>query len=198
MTSSDESDCPEYTALLAGGRDANRTGQLCWTACAIAAAILLSGALAAKSPALMLPVLVCVAAGFYANLRARRHVRLVAGYVEEFYEGREGRDGRDGRHWFTRMRNIAAQPGFGFPYDWVSAILANGLAVATVAFAWMFAEDAWRGELMAGFVTGCAIVFAFHSLAETSRLRTTDFAAMWRQAAAEAREPRRVTRMAAR
>ena len=47
--------------------------------------------------------------------------------------------------------------------------------------------------LMAGIVTGCGIVFAWHSMTETSRLRATDTGATWHQAGLRLREvgPRR-------
>ena len=190
MTAFDENDRMEYAALMTGGRDAGHTGQLCGVASGIAAAVLLSWGVAAKSAALMLPVMLAVAYGFYANLRARYHARLVAGYVEEYHEG------RGGPQWFTRLRSARSLPGFSFAHDLVNTVLANAVMLAAVVFGWMFAPGALRGELMAGIVTGCGIVFAFHSFSETTRLHTTDFAASWRQASGELREEKRAARVA--
>ena len=188
----EETDQTEYTALMAGGRDATRTGQLCWAASGLTAAVLLSWGLAAKSSALMLPVTLAASFGFYSNLRARFHARLVAGYIEEFCEG------RGGPLWFTRLGQARALPGFGFAHDWLSMGLANAATLAAVAFGWMFAADSARGELMAGIVTGCGIVFAFHSYTETTRLHATDFTAVWKQTTDELREARRPARLAGR
>ncbi len=182
----------EYAALMDRGRDAERTGQLCWVAAGVAAAVLLSWGIGARNPGLMIPVVLAVALGFYAALRGRQQARLIAGYVEEFLEG-EGGEPR----WFTRSRQIQALPGMGPAGDWLNACLANAVIVVAVAFAWIFAAPAARGELMAGIVTGCAVGFAFHSISETSRLTRTDDAALWRQVSGRLREEKRPARAAA-
>ncbi len=182
----------EYDALMAGGRDANRTGQLCWVASGLTAAVLLSWGMAAKNTALMLPVALAVVYGFYANLRTRYHTRLVAGYVEEYFEG------RGGPQWFSRLGMMSTLPGFGFAHDWVNAILANAVMLAAVVFGWLFAEGSARGDLLAGIVTGCGIVFGFHSLSETTRLHSTDFAASWKHANGELRDARRPAKVVSR
>jgi hypothetical protein len=50
---------------------------------------------------------------------------------------------------------------------------------------------------MAGIATGLGLIFAFHSIAETARIRQTNAAALWRQVASSAEE-RRGPRLASR
>ena len=191
MSTFQETEQLEYQALMASSREASRTGLVCWLVSGVAASAMLAWGLATKSPALMLPVLLATAYGYYANLRSRHHVRLVAGYLEEFYED------RGAARWFTRLRSLESSHAV-FAHDWVTAALANGVVLAAVATSWLFAEGAARGDLMAGIVTGCGIVFAWHSTSETSRLRATDVGASWHQAGLKLREsPRRTERAAA-
>jgi hypothetical protein len=133
--------------------------------------------LRARQPELRLvPVVLAVACGFYAMIRGRQQVRLIAGYVEEFFES-----DTDGPQWFTRLGRLQVVPGFNPSSDWLTTCLACAVAVIAVALAWMFAAPAPRGELMAGIVTGVAVAFVFHSVSETARLRQTNYAALWRQ-----------------
>jgi hypothetical protein len=107
-------------------------------------------------------------------------------------------EGPEGPQWFTRLRSMRGQFGPSLAYDWIAAILANAVVLAAVVFGWMYGPGAARGELMAGIVTGCAIVFAFHSLSETMRLHTTDFAAPWRRASGELQVEKRAARVVGR
>src|SRR5262245_31495983 len=106
----------EYSALMASSRETARVGLLCWAGSGIAGSMMLSSALAAKNPALFIPVILAVAFGYYANLRARHNVRLIAGYIEEFHED------RNGAQWFSRLRSLETTVGL-FAHDWVMTVL---------------------------------------------------------------------------
>ncbi|HLQ65870.1 MAG TPA: hypothetical protein VK123_01405 [Candidatus Limnocylindrales bacterium] len=192
MAGLSEWDQVEYQALMARGRDAERTALVCWTAAGLAGAVLLSWGIAAKSASLMLPVIFAAAFGFYAAVHGRQQVRLVAGYVKEFVESNG-----QGPQWFTRLSNLEAVPGFNPPGDWAVAVLGNLMVVTAMVFAWLSAAGSPRGDLMAGIATGLGLVFAFHSITETARLRQTNAGALWRQIAAQAEE-RRGPRLASR
>jgi len=71
MASMSENERMEYTVLMSRGRDAERTSHFCWIASGIAATMLLSWGMAAKNPALMLPVIFVVAYGFYTMVHGR-------------------------------------------------------------------------------------------------------------------------------
>ena len=49
MASMNENERTEYSVLMSRGRDAERTGQICWIASGIAATMLLSWGMAAHS-----------------------------------------------------------------------------------------------------------------------------------------------------
>ncbi len=185
-------DHEEYQALMNRGRDAERTSLVCWTASGVGAAVLLSWGIAAKSPSLMLPVIFATAFGFYAAIHGRHQVRLIAGYVKEFLEPNGGSP-----QWFTRLSQLEVVPGFNPAGDWAVAALANATVVAAMALSWLYAGGAARGDLMAGIATGLGLVFCFHSITETARLRQTNAAALWRQIAAS-HEERRGPRLASR
>jgi hypothetical protein len=192
MASMNENERMEYAALMSRGRDAERTSLFCWMASGIAAAVLLSWAMAAKSPGLMLPVVFSVAYGFYTMAHGRQQMRLIGGYVKEFYETNDAAP-----MWFTRLGHLEIVPGFSASTnDWISAMMANAMVIACVAFAWLFSGAAPRGELYAGIVTGCGMVFACHSIAETARIRQSDAAAFWRQVGMGPVEERRPQRFA--
>ncbi len=179
----------EYTALMEHGRSVERTAQFSWIAGALSAGVLLSWAIAAKSPGLMIPVVFAIAVGFYGLLRGRQQVRWMGSYVEVFYEG------PDGPQWFTRVHRLQTQPGYRPIGDWLIAILANVGNVLAVILAWMYASSASRGDLMAAIVTACGVIFGFHSVAETMRIMQTDSRSMWRRANSELQEvprPRQV------
>jgi len=182
----------EYTALMNRGRDAERTAQMCWTAGGVSAAIMLSWAITANNPALMIPAEFALALGFYAMLRSRQQVRWIASYVEEFCEG------RDGPQWFTRMHQLQSLPGFHPVGDWLTVCLANIGILFCVMLSWMYASGAPRGDLMAGIATACGVVFAFHSISETIRMSQTNAVSMWRQASGDLREVQRSGRSAGR
>jgi len=187
-------DSLEYQALMARGRDAERTALVCWTASGIAAAVLLSWGIAAKSASLMLPVIFATAFGFYAAVHGRQQVRLIAGYVKEFMEP----NGNSGPQWFTRLAQLEVVPGFNPSGDWAVAALANLTVVTAMAFSWIYAGGAGqRGDLMAGIATGLGLVFCFHSITETARIRQTNAGALWRQITSHAEE-RRGPRLASR
>ena len=181
----------EYQALMARGRDAERVSLMCWTAGGIAAAVLLSWGIAAKSASLMLPVVFATAFGFYAAIHGRSQVRLIAGYLKEFVEDNSS------PQWFTRLSQLEVVPGFNPAGDWAVAALANLTVVTAIAFSWFYSGPASRGDLMAGITTGLGLVFCFHSITETARVRQTNAGALWRQIAGNVEE-RRGPRLAAR
>jgi acyl-CoA reductase-like NAD-dependent aldehyde dehydrogenase len=144
----------------------------------------------------MLPVILAVAYGFYTMVHGRQQTRLIGGYVKEFFECESG------PQWFTRLGHLEIVPGFSASTtDWLSTMLANAVVVTAVVFAWLYSSAMPRGELYAGIVTGCGMVFAFHSVTETTRLRQSDAAGLWRQIGMgpmEERQERRPQRMASR
>ena len=180
MASMNENERVEYSVLMSRGRDAERTSHFCWIASGIAA----------KSSALMLPVIFAVAYGFYTMVHGRSQTRLIGGYVKEFFEGNDS--GNSGPLWFTRLGRLEMVPGFNASNaDWLSTAMANIVVATSVIFAWIFASATPKGELYAGIATGCAMAFLVHSISETTRLRQSDAAAFWRQVGMGAVEDRR-------
>lgn len=179
MAMLEEDDRLEYESLMSRARDAERTAHYCWVTSMLGAAALLAWATTSQSPALMIPVIIAVACGFYATIRARQQVRLISAYTEEFLEGQATEP-----RWFTRLAHLRTVPGFAPLGDWVFTCLANVVVLAAIILAWLFGAEAWRSELMAGMVTGCGIGFGFHSISETLRLTRGNVAALWRQTSA--------------
>jgi len=177
MTTLQENERLEYEALMARGRDAEWTSQISWVVCGVAATTLLAWGIASRNPTLMLPVVIATAYGFYAMLRGRQQVRLIAGYVEEFFESHE-----TGARWFTWLGHLRLVPGLQPSSDWFMTSLSISLVVLAVVFSWVFANDAHRSaQLMPGLVTGVGVAFIFHAISETARLHRANFAAFWRQ-----------------
>jgi hypothetical protein len=177
MTTLQENERLEYEALMARGRDAGWTSQICWVVCGVAATVLLAWGIAARSATLMIPVVLAVAYGYYAMLRGRQQVRLIAGYIEEFFESHE-----QGARWFTWLGHLRLVPGLQPSSDWLLTCLSNGVVVLAVVFAWIFGSESRHGsEVVPGLVTGVAVAFIFHSVSETARLHRANFAAFWRQ-----------------
>ena len=193
MAALDECERMEYAALMNRGRDAERTAQICWVTSGVGAAALLSWAVAERSPGLLLPVVFAVAFGFYAQIHGRQQVRLIAGYVREFFEARG-----QSPQWFTRLEHLEALPGFNPASDWLTTCLANAAVIVAIVFSWFFAAGVPRGDMMAGIVTGCGIAFGFHSVSETSRLRQTNPSAFWRQVTSRSNEERPSVRVVGR
>ncbi len=179
----------EYASLTSWARDAERTAQQCWVATMIAAATLLAWAMVSQNPALLLPVVVAVATGYYATIRGRQQVRLIATYIEEFVERQDAEP-----RWFTQLARLRTMPGLSPLGDWIVVCLANGVLLLAIVFAWLYAAGAPRGELMAGIVTGGGIFFAFHSISEAARFPRADVAALWRETGAGSRGERRRVR----
>lgn len=175
----------EYEALMNRGRDAERTAQVCWIASGIGAAVLMSWAISARNPGLLIPVEFALAIGFYAMLRSRQQVRWIAGYIRAFYEG------PGGPQWFSRMSRLQNLAGFRPAGDWLLVSIANIGMLLTVAFAWMYSGSVAHGDLMAAVVTLCGVGFAFHSVSETVRMGRLDGTAMWRSIGGEQREATR-------
>jgi hypothetical protein len=192
MVPFEEDDRAEYAVLMNRARDAERTSALAYVASGLVASVLLSWGIAGRNAALMLPVLVAVAFGYTAVLRARQAVKLIAGYAEANMEHVGSRP-----RWFTYLRKLSSFPGFAPSSDWVAASLANTMNLVAVVFSWLYADSKSHGELMAAIVTGCALAFGIYSLSETSRLSRTDFAALWRQVGSEPRDESRRFRTAA-
>ncbi len=152
----------EYGALMDRARDLSRTSSLCWSAAGLAATFLLAGAIASKNPGLLLPVQFCVAFGFHALSQARREMRLIEGYVQEFHE-----KDREGAQWHTRLTQLQALPGGPSRTDWWPVTAAGSLALAAIVLGWLYADGAARGELMASLTTMSGVAVIVHSLAET-------------------------------
>lgn len=180
----------EYVALMKRGQEAERGAQLAWTAGALTGAVMLSWAISAQSPGLMIPVVFAIATGFYGHLRGRQQALAVATYIEEYYERAKS------LQWFSRLSQVQNQPAYRATGDWVTLCLANAGVVLALMLAWMYAGPVTRGDLMAGIVTGCGVVFAFHSTSEVIRSVQTDWPALWRSVSGELKEAPRTGRAA--
>jgi len=189
MTASDDLKGQEYSALMSQARDLGRTALLCWTGAAVAAAVLLSVAIGAKNPGLMLPAEFCTAFAFYATVQSRRRCRLIEGYVQEFHETE-----RDGAQWHTRLAHLHTLPGFQDRSEWLPIALANATTLVAVVFSWVFANGAAHGELMAGLVTMAGVAFSVHSIVESMHLEQAQSATMWGQMNTGLREVTGVTK----
>jgi hypothetical protein len=186
MTGTDDLRGQEYAALMDRARDLERTAQWTWTGAAITCAVLLSSAISTRSAGMMLPVVVCAAFGYYANLRARRRSLLVEGYVQEFHE-----TDRSGAQWHTRLAQLDALPGTPEQTDWTPLALSNLLTLTAIVLAWVFAEASSRGELMGGFTTMAGVAFSVHSVFESMRSAQLANATSWSQLGAPLREVER-------
>lgn len=176
MNGTDDIRGSEYGALMHQVRELGRTSQLCWTVAAVAAAALLSGAIAARNPGLMLPVELCVALGFYATVHAREQTKRIVGYVQEFHE-----KDREDAQWFTRLAHLHTLPGFQDRSEWVPFALANAVTLVAVVYSWVFAHGAAHGELMAAVATMAGMAFSVHSMVEHIQSERVQAAAPWDQ-----------------
>jgi hypothetical protein len=140
----------------------------------VAAAVLLSIAIGAKQPGLLLPVEFCTAFGFYATVRARRERALIEGYLREFHETEP-----DGAQWHTQLARLHALPGLQDHADWLPVALANAMTLVAVVFGWVFANGPAHGELMAGLVTMTGVGFCVHSIAESMYLVQAQSTGLW-------------------
>jgi len=174
----EEHDRMEYVELMRRGQDAERVAQFSWIAGALVAAVTMSWSISARSPGLMIPVVFAIAIGFYGMLRGRQQVRAITSYIQEFYEGARGR-------WFTRVHRLQHQSSYRAAGDWLSVCLANAGVIVALMLAWMYAGAAPRGDLMAGIVTACGVIFGFHSISQTLGMSQTDWPAMWRRTSDE-------------
>jgi hypothetical protein len=185
MLASNDSRQEEYVALMSRARSVEHVSHVGWVVAAVAATVLMSWAIGARSAGLMVPVVFAVALGFHSLVRGSEQERLIAGYVEEFLENRDG-----GPEWFSRLGQLRVVPGFSLANAWIVAGLASAVVAVAIILSWVFAGASERGQLMAGIVTGCGLAFALYAVVETSRLRQTDFAAFWRQVGGGPREVR--------
>lgn len=176
MNGTDDIRGSEYGALMHQVRELHRTSQLCWTVAALTAAALLSGAIAARNPGLMLPVELCAAFGFYATVHARQQTKRIEGYVQEFHE-----KGREDAQWFTRLAHLHTLPGFQDHSEWVPLALANAVTLVAVVYSWVFANGASHGELMAAFATMAGMAFSVHSMVEHIQSERVQAAVPWNQ-----------------
>jgi hypothetical protein len=177
MLNSNESGAMEYAALTERSRTIERTAIMTWTIATTAAAVLLAMAIADNSPGRMLAVVFAAAVGLYPMLHARHQIRLMAGYMEEFCEGRMASN-----QWHSRLAQLRMVPGVQPADDWVITMLSSLVVVAAVVFSWQFASAAKYGAAISGFVTACGASFVFHCITETSRIAQMDFTAAWRKA----------------
>jgi hypothetical protein len=170
-----EDDRVEYASLTSWARDAERTAQLCWVASMVASVTLLGWAAVAQNPALLIPVVITIATGYYATMRSRQQSRLISTYIEECVE-RQGAP-----RWFTHIARVRSMPGLSPLRDWIVVCLANGVLALAVLFGWLYASSAANGEIMASIVTGCGIFFGFHTISEATRFPQSDVTALWQQ-----------------
>jgi len=188
MTTREDRERMEYSALTNRATQAERLSQIGWIASGLAAAALIGWGVIGRSSGLMLPAVLMVAWG----IRAREEAGLIAAYLEEFHEV-----SGSGLQWFTqlgRLQSITGRP----PADWVAVALANLTAALAIVFAWIFSSAGSRGELLAGLVTGCGLAFAFYSISETARVQRADRGAQWRQTRKDLEEVRPPARLSAR
>jgi len=181
MFAANDSAHVEYDALMSRSRTLERTGYLSWTIATCTAAVLLAQAMGSGSPGALVAAVIAAAVGFYPLLHARQQLRMMASYIEEFVE----RGG--GSQWHTRVGHLQSVPAVGAPNDWIFTAASNLVVITAITFAWMFSGPTKHGELIAGLVTACGVVFALHSVMETSRVERTDYAAAWRKVTAGAR-----------
>ena len=187
MFAANESGALEYATLMERARTIERTGTMTWCIATTGATCLLAWAIAADSPGRMLAVVLAAAAGLYPLVHARQQLRLMAGYMEEFVEGRGAAP-----QWHTRLGHLEVLPTVNPANDWVMTMLSNVISLAAVSLSWVFAGSVEHGGIFAGFVTACGAIFAVHSISETSRVAQTDFAAVWRKVGAGPREAERM------
>ena len=176
MTPLQENERLEYEALMARGRDAELSSHISWVLCGVASTVLLAWGVAGRSATMMLPVILAAGYGYYSMLRGRQQVRLIAGYIEEFFESHE-----NGARWFTWLGHLRLVPGLSPSSDWLMTCLSISLVALATLFAWVFAGAHENGGLVPGLMTGLSVAFAFHAISETARLHRTNFAAFWRQ-----------------
>jgi hypothetical protein len=101
---------------------------------------------------------------------------MMAAYAEEFLERRD-----NSGQWHTRLAIAQGTPGMHADSEWLFACLNNAVVIFAAVFAWLHDASVPRGELMAGIVSGCAVVFVFHSLSQAAELQRTNYGAIWRQ-----------------
>ncbi len=164
MNGTDNSRGLEYTALTQQARDLGRTAQWCWTGASVAAAFLLSSAISAHHPGMLLPVELCAAFAFYATLQSRRLTKSIESHLREFHES-----GTTEVQWFTQSALAKVQPGFQDRSEWVPMILSNAIMFLAVVYSWVFVDGAAHGEMMAAFATMGAMAFSVHSLVENMK-----------------------------
>ena len=139
MPTLEEHERIEYTSLMKRGQDAERSSLLCWTAGALSAAVMLSWAIAAKNPGLLIPVVFALAIGFYGMLRGRQQARSIGSYVEEFFES------ADGPQWFTRVHRLQKLQGYHPAGDWLTVCLANAGVLLAIS-----SNRGWLGFTASG------------------------------------------------
>lgn len=176
MTGLEDKEQIEYAALLDRARDAERMTFASWIATGIAAAGLLAWGIASGEPGFMVSVVMTAAAGFMAVSRWREQAASLAGYIEAFHESDAGGPAYHAR--LARLQNSAGPP---VGRDWHATVFFNVIGAAAVVFAWLAAGSATYGELWAGVVTACALVFASFSVSENGRALQVDHAAQWRR-----------------
>jgi len=181
----------EYTVLMERCRTIERTGITTWTIATSAALVMLAWGIADDSPGRMLAVVFAAAVALYPLIHARRQLRLMSGYLEEFVERRT-----PAIQWHTSLRRLEVVPTVNTTSDWILTALSNLVVIAAVIFSWMFADGADHGGVIAGFVTATGVIVGFHTIMETARIAQTDFAAVWRRVSQGPRETERRDRMA--
>jgi hypothetical protein len=192
MTGMEDVRGQEYTALMDQVRDLGRMAHWTWTGGAIASAVLLASAIGSRSAGLTLPVVMCVALGYYGHLAARRRSQLVEGFIREFHE-----TDRSGAQWFTRLAQLSALPAMRAPTLGMPFVVANLLTITSIVLAWVFAESSFRGGPMGGFTTMAGIAFSAHTVLERMRDAQAHDAGTWARLTTPLREVTGTERRAA-
>jgi hypothetical protein len=161
---------------------------LCWLVPGVTAAVLLAWGVASHAPGFMLPVVLTAAAGYLAMTRWREQAASIAGYLETYHE-----DENDNPSYFHRLGRLQATLADDGGRDWHVITFFNVISVMAAAVAWLSSHSADHGELWAGVVTACALVFASYSVSDTARAQQTDPGAQWRRADSGLREVKRRT-----
>ena len=183
MNGTEDVRAQEYIALMELAGDLGRMAHWTWTGGAIASAVLLASAIGSRSAGLTLPVVVCVALGYYGHLAARRRAQLVEGFVREFHE-----TDRSGAQWFTRLAQLSALPAMQGPTLGMPLVVANLLTITSIVLAWIFADSSFRGGLMGGFTTMAGIAFSAHTVLERMRDAQAHDAEAWTRLTTPLRE----------
>ena len=171
----------EYTALMERVRSISRSSASSWTASSIASAAFLAWAVVERNSGILLPAVMCAAAGYYITLHARRETMLLEGYLQETFDS-------EGNQWFTRRSQVQSLPGGDHGNDVAPLAQSQLVALLSIALSWVFSRSAPNGELLAGLTTAAAVAFGLHSVTEHLRYGVVSSSAYWSHLTGSSRE----------